>query len=298
MKGAFFSPDGAYIAAVSTKSEIYIFSAETLKLVKTLSVGADEAAYFVSFSSDSKTLYALGASSTARTVYDLNVASGRSTAYPLPTDVGETWNGISGRMIGTFGSTGPVKVYNVATGKVHAQVPNPGKSPVGSAAPDADGNYMLISDTNGTSYLVDTRSKQVIGTFHFPYKGSTTIYPQLSPDGNTVYVPGGSTAAARLWDRATRSYTTPVGSRWPVTDNGLLFSTDSRFVLSSPTSVSETVDIWNIATSAHVITLTVPGGQNEANLSFGQAGSELLSSVSYNIANGTFPKLDVWTIPG
>ncbi len=296
MKNAFFSPDGTYVAAVGTTSKVYIFSAETLKLVRTVSVGA--MAYPVSFSSDDKTLYVLGWTSSATKVYDLDVASGKATSYPLPADESETWNGISGLMIGTFASTGPVMAYNVATGKVHAQVPNPGKSAVASAAPDADGNYILISDTDGTSYLVDTRSKQVIGTFHFPDKGSSTVYPQITLDGNSVYVPGGSTAAARLWDRATRSYTTPADSRWPDPDNGLIFSTDSKFALSSPTSVSETVDIWNIATGVHVITLTVPNSQNELNLSVGPTGSELLSTVSLDIAKGTFPKLNVWTIPG
>ncbi len=298
MKNAFFSPDGNYVAAASTKSEIYIFSPETLKLVKTLSVGADEVAYPVSFSSDDKTLYAVGWTSSSYKMYDLDVASGKATVYSMPGDESETWNGVSGAMIGLYASTGPVTEYNAATGKVHAQVPNPGKSAVANAGPDADGNYILISDTDGTAYLVDTRSKQVIGTFHYPYKGSSTVYPQLTPDGNTVYVPGGSTAAGRLWDRTTQSYITPVGSRWPNPDTGLLFGTDSKFVLSSPTSVSETVDIWNIATRAHVITLTVPGGANEADLSVGPTGSELLSSVSLDIAKGTFPKLNVWSIPG
>jgi serine/threonine protein kinase len=298
MKNAFFSPDGNYVAAASTKSEIYIFSAETLKLVKTVSVGAGEVAYPISFSSDDKTLYTVGWTSSASNLYALNVASGKATVYPLPADVTETWNGVSGAMIGTFASTGPVTEYNAATGKVHAQVPNPGKSALANAGPDADGNYILISDTDGTAYLVDTRSKQVIGTFHYPYKGSSTVYPQLTPDGNTVYVPGGSTAAGRLWDRTTQSYRTPAGSRWPDPDTGLLFGTDSKFVLSSPTSVSETVDIWNIATGAHVITLTVPGGANEADLSVGPTGSELLSTVSLDIATGNFAKLNVWSIPG
>ena len=297
MRNAFFSPDGTYIAAVSTKSDIYIFSAETLKLVKTVSVGAGEVAYPVSFSSDDKTLYAVGWTSSYTKMYDLNVTSGKATVYPMPA-VTETWNFIGGRMIGTFASTGPVSEYNAATGKVHAQVPNPGKSPVANAGPDADGNHILISDTDGTAYLVDTLSKQVIGTFRYPYKGSGTIYPELTPDGNTVYVPGGSAAAARLWDRTTQSYVTPAGSRWPNPDTQLLFSSDSKFVLTSPTSVSETVDVWDIATRAHVITLTVPGGANEADLSVGPAGSELLSTVSLDIAKGTFAKLNVWTIPG
>jgi serine/threonine-protein kinase len=299
MKNAFFSPDGVYIAAVGTKSDVYIFSTETLKFVKTLSVGAGETAYPVSFSADDKTLYSIGWTTSKSEMYDLNVASGKATVYPLPSPVAETWNNLSGRMIAYYATTGgPITEYNADTGKVHAQVTNPGKAAVANAGPDADGNYMLISDTDGTAYLVDVQSKQVIGTFHYPYKGTSTIYPQLTPDGNTVYVPGGSTGPARLWDRTTKAYSTPTGSRWPNPDNGVLISTDSKFALSSPTAISDTVDIWDMATRAHVITLTVPGGQNEADLSFGPGGSELLSTEALDTAKGTFAKVKVWIIPG
>ena len=39
MSYAFFSADGNYVAAASTKADVYIFSAETLKPIQTLSVG-------------------------------------------------------------------------------------------------------------------------------------------------------------------------------------------------------------------------------------------------------------------
>jgi hypothetical protein len=42
----------------------------------------------------------------------------------------------------------------------------------------------------------------------------------------------------------------------------------------------------------------LPADENEADLSVGPAGSELLSTGSFDIAKGTFTKLNVWTIPG
>lgn len=42
----------------------------------------------------------------------------------------------------------------------------------------------------------------------------------------------------------------------------------------------------------------MPGGANEADLSVGPTGSELLSTVSLDIATGAFAKLKVWSIPG
>jgi hypothetical protein len=58
------------------------------------------------------------------------------------------------------------------------------------------------------------------------------------------------------------------------------------------------VDIWNIATRAHVITLTVPGGANEQVEGIGPGASELLSTSGLDINKGTFTKLDIWAIPG
>ena len=62
--------------------------------------------------------------------------------------------------------------------------------------------------------------------------------------------------------------------------------------------MSETVDIWNIAARSHVITVTVPGGENEADLSLGPTASELLATGPMDIGKGTFTKLNIWTIPG
>ena len=58
------------------------------------------------------------------------------------------------------------------------------------------------------------------------------------------------------------------------------------------------MDIWNLATRAHVITLTVPGGANEEIESVGPAASELLSTGSLNVSTEPSSKLDVWSIQG
>jgi serine/threonine-protein kinase len=296
LSAAIFSRDGDYIAAAGTASKIYIFSAETLKLVQTMSVGGSDQAAPVSFSSDDKTFYAVD--ETSNKIYDVDVTTGKSTVYPLPTNVSLSWT-YGSMMVGAFTSGGLITEYDMATGKAYAQVQNPGgKSAVTIIRQDADGRYMLISDANGTAYLVDAQSKQVLKTFPYKIAGASTLYPEISLDGNTVYIPGGSAAAARLWDRASQAYITPTGSRWPTPDSGVTFSIDSRFVLTSPTSVSATVDIWNIATRAHVILLNVPGGANEAILGVGPSASELLSTGALDIGKGTFTKLEIWSVPG
>ena len=296
MSFAFFSADGNYIAAAGTKADIYVFSAETLKLIQTVSVGTNDVVYPVSFSPDDKTLYAVDP--TAGKLYDLDIATGKpSHVYPLPSGLTVEITA-GGSVVGTFSSDGTVAEYEMATGKLYAQVPNPGTAAVADVYPDGDGKYILISDTNDVSYLVDMLSKQVVATFHYTYSSSTTRFPQISLDGNTVYVPGDSTAAAKLWDRATGAYVTPTDSRWPTPDNWVNFSIDSKFALTSPAPASEMADIWNIATRSHVITVTVPGSANEAVESLGPGASELLLTGPLDTTNGTFSKLGIWSLPG
>ena len=296
MKYAFFSADGNYIAAGGAKDDVYVFSAETLKRIQTLSVGAGDAADPVSFSPDDKTLYAVDLADDE--LYDLDIATGKAAHRYLMPGSSALGYSFGGSVLGAISPDGTVSEYEMANDKLYATVKNPGSSPVATVRPDADGNYVLISDTNGVSYLVDALSNQVVGTFHYPYSASSGIFPQVSLDGNTVYVPGGSAAAAKLWDRATGTYVTPTDSRWPTPDGGVTFGVDSKFALTSPASVSEVVDIWNIATRAHVMTLTVPGGANEGVESVGPAGSELLSTGALDVSTGSFSKLNIWSVPG
>jgi WD40 repeat protein len=297
MDNAFFSVNGNDIAAASGKADVYIFSAETLKLVKTLAVPAGDVAYPMSFSPDDKTLYDYDG--TSGEMYVMDIATGKATNKYRLTGVSSAGYTLGGSVFGIATSGSTVDEYELATDKRYAQVTNPGKAPIagGGITPDGDGKYVLISDTDGASYLVDAPSKAVVGTFRYTYSGKGTAYPQITLDGSTVYVPGGPSAPARLWDTRTRSYITPTDSHWPAVDDGVLFSTDSKFVLTSPTSASDVVDIWNIATRAHVITVTVPGGANEGTLGLGPGGSELLSTGPLDISSGTFTKLNIWAVP-
>jgi serine/threonine-protein kinase len=293
---AFFSTDGKYVVGASAKSDLYIWSTSPFQRVNTVSVGGNDVAQPVSFSPDDKTLYAID--TTAGKLYGLDIATGKQTnVYPLPSGSSTSYT-YGSSVVDAISSDGTVSEITMATDKLYAQVKNPGSAALATVRNDGDGRYILFSDTNGVAYLVDALSKQVVGTFHYPYSGSSSMFPQVSQNGNTVYVPGGSTAPAKLWDRTTKSYITPTDSLWPTPDNGISFATDSKFVLTSPTSVSETVDIWNIATRAHVITLTVPGGANEQVEGIGPGASELLSTSGLDINKGTFTKLDIWAIPG
>jgi hypothetical protein len=122
--------------------------------------------------------------------------------------------------------------------------------------------------------------------------------PALSGDGSVVYLPGGTTAPAKIWDAATKDYNTPTDPAWPLPDNGITFSTDSKFEMTSPSMVSVTEDIWSTATRAHVLELTVPDGADQNIESLGPGASELVTTKGFNQSAGTFPTLELWAIPG
>jgi WD40 repeat protein len=150
-----------------------------------------------------------------------------------------------GSVIDSLASDGAVTEYEMASGKVLATVKNPGSAPVANLWPDADGKYVFISDTNGEAYYVDALTGGLIATFRYPYaKDSPYWYPGPSLDGNTVYIRGGSTGPARLWDLATKAYMTPSDPRWPTPDGWTTFSTDSKYCITTPTAVANTADIW------------------------------------------------------
>jgi hypothetical protein len=295
MTDAFFSADGSYIIADSGGTDLYVFSTQSMSLVKTLSVGTGDNALPIALSPDDKTLYAVDL--TSWKIYDLDIATGKATTYPLPRQTFNNTNGSDTAAFFTPGASGPVAEYNLATGQDFVRVANPSSSPVENALPDGNGSYLLIDDKDGTSYLVDTQTGKPVGTFHYTYSGSTTVYPELSLDGNTVYVPGGTGAPARVWSRLTSGYVTPVSDLWPPTDNGVTISNDSRFVTTSPASASEVVDVWNIASRSHVISVNVPGSANQQILAIGPGASLLLSTADLNMSKGTFATLDLWSIP-
>lgn len=295
MSDAFFSADGRYVAAAGTASDAYVWNAVTRQRPRVLSVAANDRAQPVGFSPDDRTLYVMDA--TDDQLYDLDIATGQALhRYFLPAGVtwGDTWDS---SVLGVVKPDGAVGEYTMATGRLYAQVRNPGTSPVEAVRPDGDGRFILISDEDGLSYLVSAPSGDVVGTFRYRYAGAATVYPAISLNGSTVYVPGGPKGAAKLWDRATDSYVTPGGAGWPVPDNGVNFSTDGTFVVTSPRAASDLVDTWDVATRAHVATVTVPGSGNEELLSVSPGAAEILATGPDNAGKQSFSELSIWRVP-
>jgi hypothetical protein len=299
MNYAFFSPDGNYVGAQSPKSDYYVFSVGTMKLVRKFSVPGAKVSP-ESFSSTDRTLYTLVTfSNGTKEVLSQDIATGKTISHfdlPSGAKLNQTTN--NGSVMDSVAANGTVTEYEMASGKVLATVKNPGSAPVANVWPDADGKYVVICDTNSEAYYVDALTGDLIATFRYPYsKNSAYEYPGPSQDGNTVYIRGGSGGPARLWDLATKSYITPSDPLWPNPDGFLEFSEDSKYTATSASGAAATVDIWDNQTGSHVITVTVPGTSNEIIADLGPSASELLTTGSLNVSTGDFSKLNVWSMP-
>jgi hypothetical protein len=164
-----------------------------MKLVRKFSVAGAQV-FPLSFSADDKTLYTLVTlSNGTNEVLGQEVATGKTVSrFDLPAGAKLNGSADNGTVIDSVAPDGTVTEYEMAGGKLLATVKNPGSAPVAAVWPDADGRYVVISDTGGEAYYVDALTDDRIATFRYSYsKNTPDEYPNPSRDGNTVYVSGG-----------------------------------------------------------------------------------------------------------
>jgi WD40 repeat protein len=283
----FFSPDGRFLALAGGpdhKSDIYVYNAATGKHMTTITVPNSGQAYPLTFTPNEKWLIAVDGhtdSSGNRTLYEFDITNAKVIGYvqePGATYAVDNGGDVEanetrdGRHIDiydlTSGHNYPVHEYNNPT--TASTVPN-------SLNVSADGSRMLISDVNGKAYVMDTTSGQTLATFNYPYVANPTSQqlPQLSPDGKTVYTPGGSNAPGQLWSVDSGTNVTPSNSLWPQKNGWVIYSTDGQDVVTSAAG-SPTVDLWNVSAGTHTTTSTIPGSGDWVVEALGPSGSEVL----------------------
>jgi WD40 repeat protein len=157
---------------------------------------------------------------------------------------------------------------------------------------------MLVSAVNGKTYVMDVGTGQTLATFNYTYVTNPTSQqlPQLSPDGKTVYTPGGADAAGQLWSVDSGSNVTPHDSRWPQKNGWVIYSTDGQEVVTSAAG-SPTNDFWNVSLGKHTTTATIPGSGDWIVEALGPSGSEALFGATAVDKNDDTKQLYVYTIP-
>ena len=295
-----FSTDGTLIAATGGTvhgSSIYIFSATTRKYVTTLKMPGGGTAYPLSFTPDDQALIAVdGTSSPTWNMYIFILKTGKTngsvrvpdTAYGVDdngsVEANETLNA-------KF-----IDVNDLQTGALSGHFPNPTAASTIPASLDVtrDGAEMLISAANGQAYVMSTQTGQTIATIPFHYVPNGPV-PVLSPDGKTVYVPGGKSSPPQIWSVATGANVTPKSPNWPKTDNGAIYSTDGTVAVTSPYA-APLIDVWNVDLGSHVTRATIPGSNLWGVEAIGPSGDEVLFGLNPD-KNNDSTQLLLYSVP-
>ena len=304
---AAFNPDGTIILAdggAANKDEAYFFSATTHKYISTVRVPKGDQIYPLALTPDDKGVIAADCG-TSCYIYEYDIATGQHGAgFIVPAsqfgvsddgnvEVNETNNA---RFIDT---------YDPRQGVRTGHFPNPTTRPIveQSLRVSANGQEVLVSAVDGTTYVLSTRTGQTLAKFHYHYapnpKDSANpqgLLPELSPDGKTVGIPGGKTAPSQIWNVATGTNVTPKDGHWPRTDPGagIGYSTDGTVIVTAfPNSP---IDLWNIDIGSHITRITIPGASNWAIQDLGPSGSEVLFA-SHPDKNHDSKQLYLYSVP-
>ena len=308
MSYAYFSADGTLIAAAGGpdhKDKIYLYSAKTDKYLITITMPKDGQAYPLTFTPNDEWVIAVDGATNSKgqqTLYEFDVKTGKVVgSVPEPgatyavddlgdVEANETLNAKY------------IDVYNLTTGNGYPEYhwPNPTTASTVPYSLDvsSNGDRMLISAANGKTYVMNVSTGQTLATFNYTYVAdpSTQQLPQLSPDGKTVYVPGGANSPSQLWNVDSGANVTPHDSRWPKKDGWVIFSTDGQEVATSA-EASPSTDLWNVSLGSHTSTVVIPDSGDWIVADLGPGGSEALFGSDPVDKSDDFKQLYLYNIP-
>ena len=321
---ATFSPDGSLLATDSfddsTVSEKYfVWNTLTHQQVAALtlpqySTGVNPPV----ISADDKTLTAINSPSnlsdtknTPLQVLNWNIATGqRTTVMSVTSPESEFINALNTTAISGDGSTLAIEdpartgtdLYNPHTGSKITELPETSTSAITGVSLDRNGKEIAVSHQNGTTYVWNTVTAKLLGTFHYvdksTVKDATPVPPQLSPDGSTIeiFANGNFDGPDALWNVATQDDITPHSQFGPA-GTGATHSrrTGQVFVNSSKKDVN--ANIWDVATGKHLFTIAYPRHiTDEEVLAISPNGKDLATADLTEKAGEAAGRMYLWTL--
>ena len=167
-----------------------------------MAVRDDGLAYFTEFQSGG-----VGITSTQTRTVDGFIATGS-----VPTGVDFSPDGNTAYVTNQFSQN--VSVIDVASAQVVATIPTPGGENPSVVRVSPDGTRLFIATASTTVYIVDTQTRQVIGSVQVGFVPNAFA---VHPDGRIIYISsafGGSVTEVDMFTGVAPGLPPPLALRW------------------------------------------------------------------------------------
>jgi serine/threonine-protein kinase len=312
---AAFSPDGTVLVTdeFNNKSAVdsfFVWDTSSHQHLRTLTLPSD----YVSasnpvISADNKTVTDMAIRSYPDSVpvqvYRWDLSTGQRTTIFAVNSPEKKWgaaygtttlSGDASKLIIEAPGGGGADVWDVNRDTKVATLTQPTSSKIIGAVIANDGSVAAVSDSTGKTYVWDVATQQVKTTLSFTYKapasGDAPTFPALSPDGKQVLMYGNS-GPMTLWDTATGQEVTPGSATWSA-QSGWMYSPDGT-VLATQGKTPTTLELWNSATRAHLLTIKFPSGTRQWGYAISPDGKQMLT-VGVTASNGYTGTSYLWDL--
>ena len=184
--------------------------------------------------------------------------------------------GPGGTTLAAADYNGSTYLWDIATKKITATLPDPGSKGVDSVAYGPGGTTLAAADANGSTYLWDIATKKITATL--PDPGSKGV-------DYVAYGPGGTTLAAAdyngstyLWDIATKKITATLPDPGSEGVDSVAYGPGGTTLAAADSNGS--TYLWDIATKTITATLPDPGSKGVDYVAYAPGGTTLAAADS------------------
>jgi WD40 repeat protein len=261
-----FSPDGSLLGAALADGTAQVWNVDTRELVATLTDHLDGATS-IAFDTDGNTMV-VGAGNGQVQFWD--ATTGDAVGSLEWHDAAVTSIAFNGDdlLLATGAADGSVKVWDNTTGSEIALDDNMLGESVGGVAFSQDGAVLFAGGGN-IIRLWDTTTGAVLTSLESEISDISSIN---TIGGGMFLLYGGADAAVWVWDLDDESL--PVLGEIDPPLSALAVSTDVTLLASADAGG---VRLWDIATTANLVTLPSPSGEGVNTVAFNPAGTLLAS---------------------